>query len=52
MISETNNQPEVLATQSHKSEKSQPDEPGSFHLEGFVKIYDPATQEVFLETRA
>jgi hypothetical protein len=29
-----------------------PNETGSISVEGFVKIFDPATQEVFVEKRA
>lgn len=29
-----------------------PNEPGIFHIDGVVKIFDPETKEVFVETRA
>lgn len=29
-----------------------PNELGAIHVEGFVKIYDPKTKEVYLESRA
>jgi hypothetical protein len=34
------------------SEPKKPNENGSFHIEGFVKIHDPETQETFVEQRA
>lgn len=32
--------------------QSQPADQGSVSVEGFVRIYDPNTQRVYLETRA
>lgn len=29
-----------------------PNEVNSLHVEGFVKIYDPNTKEIYLESRA
>jgi hypothetical protein len=31
---------------------TQPNEQAGFAVEGFVKIFDPKTQEIFVETRA
>ena len=32
--------------------KTVPNEQAGFAVEGFVKIFDPKTQEIFVETRA
>ena len=32
--------------------KKQPDERGSFHLQGHIKIFDPETKEVFVAKRS
>jgi len=32
-------------------EPRRPDDRGSVHIDGFVRIFDPNTQQVFLETR-
>jgi hypothetical protein len=32
--------------------KRRPNETGSIHVEGFVKIFDPASKEVYVEKRA
>lgn len=34
------------------TEKKQPDERGSFHVQGHIKIFDPETKEVFVNGRA
>lgn len=31
---------------------SRPNETGSVRVEGFIKIFDPKTQEIFVEKRA
>jgi len=44
-----NQQPAKPQTQSaHK----RPNETGSISVEGFVRIFDPKTQEIFVEKRA
>lgn len=36
-----------------KSEKTpKPNEAGSFHIEGFIKVFDPNSKEVYVEKRA
>lgn len=35
-----------------KPEPRRPNETGSVSISGFVKIFDPKTQEVFVETRS
>lgn len=35
-----------------KNTANRPNETGSVHVEGFVKIFDPKTQETFVEKRA
>jgi hypothetical protein len=35
-----------------KTSSKTPNETGSISVEGFVKIYDPKNQEVFVEQRA
>jgi hypothetical protein len=32
--------------------RSRPNESGIFHVEGFLRITDPNTKQVYLETRA
>ena len=32
--------------------RKQPDERGSFHVQGHIKIFDPETKEVFVQERA
>jgi hypothetical protein len=32
--------------------QKQPDERGSFHLQGHIKIFDPETKEVFVAKRS
>jgi hypothetical protein len=38
--------------QAPAQKPSRPNETGSVHVEGFVKIFDPKTQETFVEKRA
>jgi hypothetical protein len=35
-----------------KKPTDRPNDTGSVHVEGFVKIFDPNTQETFVEKRA
>jgi hypothetical protein len=35
-----------------KSATKRPNETGSIHVEGFIKIFDPKTKETFVEKRA
>jgi hypothetical protein len=35
-----------------KQPQKRPNETGSIHVEGFVRIFDPNTQEKFVEQRA
>lgn len=44
-------QPKVQAPKP-APEPRRPDDRGSIQVDGFVKIFDPNTQQVFLETRA
>jgi hypothetical protein len=37
---------------SPNSAAKRPNETGSISVQGFVKIFDPATQQVFVEKRA
>lgn len=49
-IKDTKNQTADTVKPVQTSQK-RPNEVGSLHVEGFVKIYDPKTKEVFLESR-
>ena len=43
----------VTKTESTAMKKpARPNENGALHIEGFVKIFDPNTQEVIVEKRA
>ena len=43
----------VTKTESTAMKKpARPNENGALHVEGFVKIFDPNTQEVLVEKRA
>jgi hypothetical protein len=43
----------VTKTESTAMKKpTRPNENGSLHIEGFVKIFDPNTEEVIVEKRA
>jgi hypothetical protein len=46
-----NNQTKTPATPAKPAPK-RPNETGSISVEGFVKIFDPKTQETFVEKRA
>lgn len=37
---------------SHQSAPKKPNDTGSISVEGFVRIFDPETKEVFVEKRA
>ncbi len=39
-------------TQPTAQVQKQPDERGSFHLQGHIKIFDPETKEVFVAKRS
>jgi hypothetical protein len=45
---DTQKQPGTSATPAAKK----PNETGSIRVEGFVKIFDPKSQEIFVEKRA
>jgi hypothetical protein len=49
-----NKQPEQndAKVQVQKPAPSRPNEMGSIAISGFIKIFDPATKEVYVETRA
>ena len=48
-----NNQPVKQETTSvPPAQPKRPNETGSVSVTGFVKIFDPKTQETFVETRA
>lgn len=38
-------------TQNEKPVETKPNENGGFHIEGHIKIYDPKTNEVFIDKR-
>jgi len=46
---QTNTQPK---TPEPKPGSKRPNETGSISVEGFVKIFDPKTREIFVEKRA
>lgn len=43
-------QPEIKTTESTKPRR--PNDVGALQIDGFVKIFDPNTKEVFVEKRA
>jgi hypothetical protein len=47
MIEKTNQKPPVS-----KPESKKPNETGTINVEGFVRIFDPKSKEVFVEKRA
>lgn len=49
MIQNSNQQQENLA---QKQPEKRPNDTGSISVEGHVRIFDPATKEVFVEKRA
>ena len=46
-----NLKPENLP-KTEKPQATKPNEPGSFHVEGFIKVFDPNSKEVYVEKRA
>jgi hypothetical protein len=49
MIQNTQNNPAEI---DPKISTKRPNETGSISVEGFVKIFDPTTKEIFVEKRA
>lgn len=49
-MTEKNHQTPPVNDQQNANKR--PNETGSISVEGFVKIYDPKSQEVFVEQRA
>lgn len=41
-----------MDTDTQKNTVKQPDERGSIHVQGHIKIFDPETKEVFVNGRA
>jgi hypothetical protein len=41
-----------IDTEQEQTEKKQPDEKGGIHLQSHIKIFDPETEEVFVNGRA
>lgn len=48
----TQNTPTDTQAQQPQPTPKRPNESGSFSVEGFVRIFDPKTQETFVEKRA
>lgn len=48
----TQNTPENKEAQQPQPVAKRPNESGSFSVEGFVRIFDPNTQETIVEKRA
>ena len=46
------NQSKPLGPEANMPRETIPNESAGFAVEAFVKIYDPETQETFVETRA
>jgi hypothetical protein len=46
------NKPAETNQQSQNPAQKRPNEVGALTVSGFVKIFDPKTQEVFVETRS
>lgn len=44
--------PNQTNTTSQKPAGKQPNETGSISVQGFIKIFDPATKQIFVEKRA
>jgi hypothetical protein len=49
-MKETNSDP-TMQDQHKNSEETQPNESGGFHVEGHIKIFDPSTNEIFIDKR-
>lgn len=45
------NKPEIAETSSENTQKH-PDELGGFHVEAHIKIFDPESQEIFVDKRS
>lgn len=41
----------TMQTENEKNKENPPNEQGGFHFEGHIKIFDPETQEVFIDKR-
>jgi len=41
----------TMQDQDKKPEEKRPDESGGFHVEGHIKIFDPSTNEVYIDKR-
>ena len=52
MDQEDNQKPKTDETVTQQSRPKRPNETGSISVEGFVKIFDPNTNEKFVEKRA
>ena len=48
----TQNTTQKNETTTDKAEAKKPNEHGTISVEGFVKIFDPKTKEIFVEKRA
>jgi len=51
MNEENTSEQELVKPQAQAAEPRRPNERGSISVSGFVKIFDPKTQEVFVETQ-
>lgn len=51
MQQETENQQQPRDQDPAPDQTRKPDDRGSVNVDGFVRIFDPNTQQVFLETR-
>lgn len=51
-MNENTSEKEPVKSQAQPAEPRRPNERSSISVSGFVKIFDPATQEVFVETRS
>lgn len=49
---ENNKESTMQENQEKEKDKDKPHDSAGFYLEGHVKIFDPATKEVFVEKRA
>lgn len=52
MTDKQNYEKQKKGINSNNEKRSKPNELNAFHVEGFVKIFDPNTKETFLESRA
>ncbi len=51
MQQDIENQPQPTQQDPLLDQTRKPDDRGSVNVDGFVRIFDPNTQQVFLETR-